>query len=117
MTHGEPRSDATAAWAPHLILHIEDIGERKALEAAIVHRSLHDPLTGLANRALLYDRLEHALARTDRFPSPSCVFLMDLDGFKQVNDTHGQAAGDELLRQFALRLTVARAGASADRPR
>ena len=95
-----------AADAPaHLVMHVEDIGERKALEAAIVHRALHDPLTGLANRSLLFDRIGHALARTHRFPSPACLFLLDLDGFKQVNDAHGHAAGDELLQQFAARLT------------
>jgi diguanylate cyclase (GGDEF)-like protein/PAS domain S-box-containing protein len=97
-------SDATGS-PTHLVMHIEDIGERKALEAEIVHRALHDPLTGLPNRALLHDRIAHALARTHRFPSPACVFLLDLDGFKQVNDRHGHAAGDELLQQFAARLT------------
>jgi diguanylate cyclase (GGDEF)-like protein/PAS domain S-box-containing protein len=91
----------------HLILHIQDIGERKALEAEIVHRSLHDPLTGLANRVLLFDRIGHALARADRTASPTCLFLLDLDGFKDVNDTHGHAAGDELLQQFATRLSGA----------
>jgi diguanylate cyclase (GGDEF)-like protein/PAS domain S-box-containing protein len=91
----------------HLIMHIQDIGERKALEAEIVHRSLHDPLTGLANRVLLFDRIGHALARADRTASPTCLFLLDLDGFKDVNDTHGHAAGDELLQQFATRLSGA----------
>ena len=91
----------------HLIMHIQDIGERKALEAEIVHRSLHDPLTGLANRVLLFDRIGHALARADRTASPTCLFLLDLDGFKDVNDTHGHAAGDELLQQFASRLGAA----------
>jgi diguanylate cyclase (GGDEF)-like protein/PAS domain S-box-containing protein len=91
----------------HLIMHIQDIGERKALEAEIVHRSLHDPLTGLANRVLLFDRIGHALARADRTASPTCLFLLDLDGFKEVNDTHGHAAGDELLQHFASRLSSA----------
>ena len=90
----------------HLIMHIQDIGERKALEAEIVHRSLHDPLTGLANRVLLFDRIGHALKRADRTASPTCLFLLDLDGFKEVNDTHGHAAGDELLQQFASRLSA-----------
>ncbi len=100
----------------HLIMHIQDIGERKALEAEIVHRSLHDPLTGLANRVLLFDRIGHALARADRTASPTCLFLLDLDGFKDVNDTHGHAAGDELLQQFASRLSgVLRPGDTAAR--
>jgi diguanylate cyclase (GGDEF)-like protein/PAS domain S-box-containing protein len=115
------RSDGTAVWVlvssarvaaepgrpAHLIMHLQDIGERKALEAEIVHRSLHDPLTGLANRVLLFDRIGHALARADRTASPTCLFLLDLDGFKDVNDTHGHAAGDELLQQFASRLSAA----------
>ena len=101
------RVAATAGRPAHVIMHLQDIGERKALEAEIVHRSLHDPLTGLANRVLLFDRIGHALARADRTASPTCVFLLDLDGFKDVNDTHGHAAGDELLQQFAVRLAAA----------
>ena len=123
-------SDGSTVWAlissakvaaepgrpAHLIMHVQDIGERKALEAEIVHRSLHDPLTGLANRVLLFDRIEHALARADRTASPTCLFLLDLDGFKEVNDTHGHAAGDELLQQFAVRLSaVLRPGDTAAR--
>jgi hypothetical protein len=49
----------------HLIMHIEDISNRKALEAELVHRALHDPLTGLANRRLLVDRIDQALTATD----------------------------------------------------
>jgi diguanylate cyclase (GGDEF)-like protein len=113
-------SSAKVAAAPgrpaHLIMHLQDIGERKALEAEIVHRSLHDPLTGLANRVLLFDRIEHALARADRTASPTCLFLLDLDGFKEVNDTHGHATGDELLQQFASRLSAClRPGDTASR--
>jgi len=107
---------ATPDRPAHLIMHIQDIGERKALEDEIVHRSLHDPLTGLANRVLLFDRIAHALARADRTASPTCLFLLDLDGFKDVNDTHGHAAGDDLLQHFAARLSaVLRPGDTAAR--
>jgi len=107
---------AAQGRAAHLIMHFQDVGERKALEAEIVHRSLHDPLTGLANRVLLFDRIAHALVRADRTASPTCLFLLDLDGFKEVNDTAGHAAGDELLQHFAGRLSaVLRPGDTAAR--
>lgn len=78
----------------------------------------HDPLTGLANRLLLDDRLQHALSKAQRQNSLMAVLLIDLDGFKPVNDTYGHAAGDQLLVMAAQRLlacvreadTVARLG-------
>jgi diguanylate cyclase (GGDEF)-like protein/PAS domain S-box-containing protein len=75
----------------------EDISERKALEERLHHQAFHDPLTGLANRALLKDRLEHAVARFARGAAPLAVLLFDLDSFKGVNDSLGHAHGDELL--------------------
>ena len=78
---------AETADAPaHLVIIVEDITERKALEAALVHRSLHDPLTGLPNRLLFQDRLWHALERGHRENTPTCVLIIDLDGFKAIND-------------------------------
>ena len=67
------------------------------------HRALHDPLTGLANRALFSDRLEHALAARTRHWSPVVVMFADLDGFKKVNDTHGHVAGDLVLQEVTRR--------------
>lgn len=89
----------------------------QASEAQAQHLAFHDVLTGLANRALLYDRLEQALARSRR-GERCAVLVLDLDRFKQVNDTLGHAAGDLLIREFAARLsdtvramdTVARIG-------
>jgi diguanylate cyclase (GGDEF)-like protein/PAS domain S-box-containing protein len=100
----------------HLVIIIEDITDRKALEAALVHRSLHDPLTGLPNRILFHDRLRHALDRGHRERTPTCVLIIDLDGFKAINDEHGHPMGDAVLVGFAGRLTsVLRASDTAAR--
>ncbi|MFP5309154.1 MAG: diguanylate cyclase [Actinomycetes bacterium] len=68
------------------------------------HRATHDVLTGLANRELFDDRLGRVLARARRHPEPFAVLLVDLDGFKQVNDARGHAAGDAVLVAVARRL-------------
>ena len=72
--------------------------------AALTHRALHDGLTGLPNRELFEDRLEQALARARRKTTPLAVLFVDLDGFKQVNDTHGHDAGDDVLVEAGRRL-------------
>ncbi|HET6870866.1 MAG TPA: diguanylate cyclase [Solirubrobacteraceae bacterium] len=69
------------------------------------YEALHDPLTGLANRTLLRDRLQHALARRER--GATAALFVDLDNFKQVNDAHGHAAGDIVLVEIARRLHTA----------
>ena len=87
-------------------------------EVALRHESLHDPLTGLANRTLFYDRLGHAIQRARREVREVAILLIDLDGFKQINDTMGHSVGDRVLSTSASRLlacsrtpdTVARLG-------
>jgi len=76
-------------------------------EARMRHEAVHDPLTGLANRVLLRDRLEHALARAEREGSETGVFFVDLDDFKRVNDLYGHATGDAVLKQLGERLSGA----------
>ena len=80
---------------------------RLHLEERMRHQALHDPLTGLANRALCRDRIEHALALSERAGSAAAVLFVDLDNFKRVNDLFGHAAGDALLIALAGRMTAA----------
>jgi len=92
--------------------------ERKKAEENLAHLKQYDPLTGLANRALLQDRLQQALARAGRDDEMVALMLLDLDHFKAVNDVLGHAGGDELLKEVANRIegrvresdTVARLG-------
>jgi diguanylate cyclase (GGDEF)-like protein/PAS domain S-box-containing protein len=84
-----------------------DTTDRKLLESRLIHDALHDPLTGLANRVLLRDHLERALARQGREPGRVALLFVDLDDFKRVNDTFGHAAGDEILCRVAERLARA----------
>jgi diguanylate cyclase (GGDEF)-like protein/PAS domain S-box-containing protein len=95
VTHG-PHSFTLAA--------VRDISERKAHTDALEHLALHDPLTGLANRALFGDLLARALALARRNGEQRAVLVMDLDGFKLVNDTLGHERGDKLLKQLSERL-------------
>lgn len=81
-----------------------DMTERKRLEDELRHRASHDTLTGLPNRQLLFDRLGSALRRSQSAGSPVAVLFVDLDGFKLVNDVHGHATGDFVLRAVADRL-------------
>lgn len=112
------RADGAWAWvrvtasvvqregAPsYVIEHVEDVTARRAAEAELAHRALHDGLTGLANRSLLMDHLGLAVAQLPGSGREMAVLFCDLDRFRDVNDTLGHTAGDEVLREAARRLT------------
>ena len=82
----------------------EDVTERKREEIDLERRALRDPLTGLANRTLTFDRLRHALELARRRESTLAVLFIDLDGFKVVNDERGHEVGDQVLAGVAERL-------------
>jgi len=101
-----------------IVLNTRDVSERRRLEEQLIHQAFHDPLTGLANRALFRDRVSHALALAQRRGTPVTVLFLDLDDFKTVNDSLGHGEGDRLLIAAAERFlacarsadTVARLG-------
>jgi len=101
-----------------VVMNARDVSERIRLESELTHRAYHDGATGVANRTLFRDRLEQTVAIAARTGSSFAVLMLDLDGFKSVNDTLGHDAGDEFLIAVARRLedtlrpgdTVARVG-------
>jgi diguanylate cyclase (GGDEF)-like protein/PAS domain S-box-containing protein len=116
-------SDANLIRSPsgavsQMVLVSRDVTERKEMEAYVLYQSFHDNLTGLPNRLLLLDRLSQETAHRDRLHAQIAVLYIDIDHFKEVNDTLGHAAGDRLLQVVAERLnasvregdTVARVG-------
>jgi diguanylate cyclase (GGDEF)-like protein/PAS domain S-box-containing protein len=126
------RSDGQLLWAmvsasavhdeaggvSYFVTQIEDNTQRRAAEELLVHRAMHDPLTGLPNRILLMDRLSQELERSHRRMTLTAVVFVDMDGFKTINDSLGHDVGDQVLIEVSRRLadnvrpsdTVARLG-------
>lgn len=100
----------------HWTIHERARAEENVLLDRLASQALHDPLTGLANRTLLHERLRAASAASVRLGEPLLVLSVDIDGFKPVNDSYGHAAGDALLLELARRiLACSRAGDTAAR--
>ena len=96
---------ATAALSTIIIVRFSSaIRQRETAETGLARAATYDTLTGLLNRAAVLDRLEMAMARSKRLGSRVAVLYLDLDGFKEVNDTHGHARGDAVLVETAERL-------------
>jgi diguanylate cyclase (GGDEF)-like protein/PAS domain S-box-containing protein len=116
------RHDGTLAWASltlaavqppdesGFIVMLQDVSARKAREAELLHRAFHDALTGLPNRALFLDRVDHAIDHGARSGDRVGVLFIDLDDFKAINDTQGHSAGDRVLQHVAATLLSATRG-------
>ena len=99
---------------PHLVDRMKGLAAQASISISnallvdqIRHQAVHDPLTGLPNRSLILDRTEQMLARARRSQAPVAALFIDLDGFKEVNDTLGHSVGDQVLKEVATRLEAA----------
>jgi len=105
------RADAFAAEEQTFLVAVANLlataHSRQQTEQLMRHQALHDPLTGLANRALCRDRIAHALAHSERAGTAAAVLFVDIDKFKRVNDLFGHAAGDQLLIALARQMSAA----------
>lgn len=107
------REEATVGG---VVLTLRDVTEQRKLERELTHQAFHDSLTGLANRVLFQERVNHALVQAQREGTVVGVLFVDVDDFKVVNDIHGHGVGDELLVALSLRLqTTVRASDTAAR--
>ncbi|MEV6481531.1 EAL domain-containing protein [Streptomyces sp. NPDC051576] len=107
------REEATVGG---VVLTLRDVTEQRKLERELTHQAFHDSLTGLANRVLFQERVNHALVQVQREGTVVGVLFVDVDDFKVVNDIHGHGVGDELLVALSLRLqTTVRASDTAAR--
>jgi diguanylate cyclase (GGDEF)-like protein/PAS domain S-box-containing protein len=95
---------------PHYVVILRDITQRRAQLAALRHQALHDALTGLPNRTLLLDRVEHAMRGARRNHQSLALMITDLDHFKEINDTLGHPFGDLILQETARRMSAAMRG-------
>ena len=98
------------AFAATLGAQVGEFIVRRRAEEQRLHEALHDPLTGLPNRVLFFDRLDHAIRRQQREHAPLAVLFLDFDGFKAVNDRFGHAGGDEVLQRAAALRRLGAAG-------
>ena len=103
----ERLDDDLSGFAEALGVQVGEFVVRKRAEELVLHQALHDPLTGLPNRVLFFDRLDHAIQRLQREHASLAVLFVDFDGFKAVNDRFGHAGGDEVLRRAADRVSAA----------
>ncbi len=114
MVAGVTSDPERLAITPHLVDRIKGLAAQASISISnailvdqIRHQAVHDALTGLPNRSLILDRTEQMLARARRSPAPVAALFIDLDGFKDINDTLGHSVGDQVLREVASRLAAA----------
>ena len=101
-----PIYDHNGEWDGGVVVY-KDITERKRYEARLKHLALHDPLTGLPNRNFFSQSLQAELEKVKQTKSILAIFTLDIDHFKEINDTYGHDIGDEVLKEFAVRVKSA----------